>query len=224
MRKKITLLVSTGVLFLFPGCKSQTQQVSADGKPAVIQAAPVSAESAAPTKVVESQTAPSQQEDPIFHGLKLGVALDSQLSKCATQTEGGDEVALGSGLCYLADTFEADKHGWGTMVIMRGGQSVAAKTKSPELTVVLLPTKMKERGSIEMITSIYPPERLGEIRRELTEECGTPIDENGWIRWPMPWGRIELEDWSAMDFVVFKAETTRFHTLLERAVNKALRR
>jgi hypothetical protein len=203
MNLRAIRVVPIAALLALAGCKNQNS-----GRPQPSQ-----------TAKSEPQTLSLQQDDdPILHGLRLGVALDSQLPTCTTQMEGGDEVVVGPGLCYVEDTFvEGDDKGtWARMPIMRVGQSVAAQKDLPDLSVTLVPAKMKERGTVEQVFSAYGPERLGEIRSKLTAQYGSPIDPKGWPHWTTPWGCIDLEDWSkdpVHPSVQFTAETSHFRAM-----------
>jgi hypothetical protein len=173
----------------------------------------------------------AQMHDPVFHGLKLGSPLNAQLPKCETRLDEGKEIVLGKGLCYLSRSFAVDE-GTGTayVEIRRGGQNaeeppacdaVAGKCTFREHIIVhLLPADSREQGTIESVSSSYPPERLDEMRYTLDMVYGSPVNKNGWIHYPKPWGRVKLTNWNYE--VSVEAQTTRLVDLIEKSARRTL--
>jgi hypothetical protein len=124
MNLKLSAAVPFALLLVFAGCSKQPETTQSAAQQSHGTAAVVHA--ANQPKPIESLGMPDRKEDdPVLHGLKLGSPLDSQLSKCETRVDGGEEMVLGTSLCYLGTSFEVNKATGSAYVnLKRGGLSV----------------------------------------------------------------------------------------------------
>jgi len=86
--------------------------------------------------------------------------------------------------------------------------------------VHVLPAKSRESGAVESVNSSYPPEQFDNIRHKLEADYGSPVDNNGWIHYSTPWGRVNLSNWTYQ--VSVEAESARMARIVALAVRKAL--
>lgn len=242
------LMIPLAALLLLVGCtKEAAVQPATIAAPAAASSQQVSREQPkqaaaaqqTPSPTVSPDTGASTQptnqqmdSDPVFHGLQLGVALNNQLPKCETRKEAsGEEVVLGSGLCYLSTSFGVDKGTGSAFVELRRGGQIAEEppawdaaagkyTFRDHIIVHVLPAKNREHGTMESISSSYPLERLDEIRNKLNADYGTPDENNGWIHYPTPWGRVNLTNWGYE--IAVEGESARIVALVDRSVRKAM--
>lgn len=181
-----------------------------------------------PGKELPSRAAPAR-EPPIFHGMKLGLTLGSQLSVCNTHFDTiGDEVVDGrqGELCFSGN---------GTpnfIEILRCGTTLPSTDESDEkryeyVVSVLMPPNSDDiaDGTVESVTLEYGVADATDVLTALKSKYGQrPICEKSAMqtgigirvpsvtcRWATSWGGVYfMNPWTTINTLSVLAATTKY--------------